>query len=570
MSEDCENAAFDKIMELVGNDGKFQRVFNHFYNVALVCFASMSFMNIVMVLNEPDHTCYVPGHEKYNLSTEEWIDLMIPMETDNRGILTKSGCNMYNSSSYEHLPISQWNFTKNDEIACVHGYEYNKTWYERTTVSDQDWICEKALYQTNVFVWHRVGEVVGTFLFGQLGDTIGRRPVFYISVIIIILGRIMTTLTASNYILYAIASLISLLTSMSIFLSPLIIAMETSKEEDRGKIAMLQCVGWTIGISIMPLVFWVVRDWVWFLMITTLPIGLFALYPKYMIESPRWLATKRHLARCANELNRIAKINGKKIEITEKMLKEMLPDEKAEEVFGIASLFTGWRLAKNTILIVICWTNVSITYYVLILNSTRMGGNPFLSFLYQSAIELPAFIIGRWMSDRIGRRFSNAIAFLGMSIACIPAAMYARNQEDERLLTMVVVFIKFCTSITFFAVNLQSMEIYPTCLRQSGIAVGSIIANSLAVCGPYIVYVGTEYDVRYTYFILGGLCFMGFCAAMFLPETLHHQLPNTLHEAKKFGKTQKFWVIPRKPEPVYEDELESLAKLNNNQEKVKM
>ena len=79
MSEDGENAAFDKIMELVGNDGKFQRIFNNFYNVALVSFASMSFMNIVMVLNEPDHTCRVPGHEKYNLSVNEWMDLMIPM-----------------------------------------------------------------------------------------------------------------------------------------------------------------------------------------------------------------------------------------------------------------------------------------------------------------------------------------------------------------------------------------------------------------------------------------------------------------------------------------------------------
>lgn len=57
-----------------------------------------------------------------------------------------------------------------------------------------------------------------------------------------------------------------MLTSMLIFLSPLIIAMETSREEDRGKIAMFQCIGWTMGLSIMPLVFWLVRDWVWFLM----------------------------------------------------------------------------------------------------------------------------------------------------------------------------------------------------------------------------------------------------------------------------------------------------------------
>lgn len=36
---------------------------------------------------------------------------------------------------------------------------------------------------------------------------------------------------------------------------------------------------------------------------------------------------------------------------------------------------------------------------------------------------------------------------------------------------------------------------------------------------------------------------IGFGAAMFLPETLHHKLPNTLHEAKKFGKEQVSFVL---------------------------
>lgn len=212
---------------------------------------------------------------------------------------------------------------------------------------------------------------------------------FYLSAIIIIAGRIMSSVTASIYFLYAIASFISMMTSMLIFLSPLIIAMEISKEEDRGKIAMFQCIGWTLGLSIMPLIFWAVRDWVWFLMLTTLPIGLFALWNRYMIESPRWLATKGHLGRCAKELNRIAKINGKDIVITEKMIKELLPNEESDNVYGILSLFTHWRLAKNTIMLIIVWSIASITYFVLMLISTRMGGNPFLSFLYQSAIELP-------------------------------------------------------------------------------------------------------------------------------------------------------------------------------------
>jgi MFS family permease len=203
------------------------------------------------------------------------------------------------------------------------------------------------------------------------------------------------------------------------------------------------------------------------------------------------------------ELNRIAKINGKSVVITEKLLKEMLPDEQVEQVYGIASLFTGWRLAKNTTLIIICWTNVSLTYFVLLMNSTRMGGNPFLSFAYQSMIELPAYLMGRWLGDVIGRRFTNALSFLGMSVFCVLAVLTARESEYETVLQIAVIIVKFFASVVFFAVNLQSMEIYPTCLRQSGIAVGTIVANILAMFGPYIIFVGTEYDVRYPYMIMG-------------------------------------------------------------------
>lgn len=31
------------------------------------------------------------------------------------------------------------------------------------------------------------------------------------------------------------------------------------------------------------------------------------------------------------------------------------------------------------------------------------------------------------------------------------------------------------------------METYPTCLRQTGISIGSIVANIIGMVGPYIV-----------------------------------------------------------------------------------
>jgi MFS transporter, OCT family, solute carrier family 22 (organic cation transporter), member 4/5 len=78
---------------------------------------------------------------------------------------------MFNISEEAGKPIDQWNFTGKTPIACTDGYDYDKTYYARTVVSDEDWVCDNVLYQTNTFVFHRIGEVVGTFVFGQLGDT---------------------------------------------------------------------------------------------------------------------------------------------------------------------------------------------------------------------------------------------------------------------------------------------------------------------------------------------------------------------------------------------------------------
>jgi hypothetical protein len=56
-------------------------------------------------------------------------------------------------------------------------------------------------------------------------------------------------------------------------------------------------------------------------------------------------------------------------------------------------------------------------------------------------------------------------------------------------LTMsMVVFVKFCFAITFYVVHLVSMEIYPTCVRQSGTSLGALMGSSMGILGPYIVY----------------------------------------------------------------------------------
>nr|XP_040219333.1 beta-alanine transporter [Anopheles coluzzii]XP_040219334.1 beta-alanine transporter [Anopheles coluzzii]XP_040219335.1 beta-alanine transporter [Anopheles coluzzii] len=548
---DTPDDSYDEIMAQAGNDGKFQRRYNLLFNFGAICFASMSYMSIILALNKPPHNCFVPGMEQYNITDANlWKNLTLPRETDNRGQLGYSKCQMYNITE-QHLQrhYSEWSFASSDIIDCAYGYEYDRTYYDRTPITEYDWICDKGFRETNIFIYNRLGELFGTVIFGHLGDTLGRRPVFYLSILIITVGRLVSMFTAAYYVVFCIAAVVGSLTAHSIFQAPLIIAMEISKSERRGHISMMQCIGWTTGLCILPMVFWATKDWFWALLIVTMPIVLFMFIPSYTIESPRWLATRGNYREAMVQFRKIATINGiRELAFDERVLEKRLANHRTDKVYGLASLFNGWRMAKNTMLVILCWTVCSVTYFTLVLLSSRMDGNPFLNFMYQGLIEVPAAFAGQRAADRFGRRATNAMALCCATAVCLVLVLIVRDPANEMAATVLTTFVKFCISITFFGVNLQSIEIYPTCLRQTGMAVGTIAATIFGIVGPYVVHLGTEYDVRYPFLVMGLSSAVGILAALFLPETLHQSLPNTIEEAQKFGKNQRFWSLPKAPQ----------------------
>jgi len=138
--------------------------------------------------------------------------------------------------------------------------------------------------------------------------------------------------------------------------------------------------------------------------------------------------------------------------------------------------------------------------------------------------------------DTYGRRFTNSVSFLIAFVTCLPIIVYATDERYESLMIYLATFIKFLNALTFFTANLQCLEIYPTCMRQTGVALGTILANAIGVLAPYLVYLGTTVDIRAPYYILGVLFLLGGIGALFLPETLHKKLPDTMEEARHFGQ----------------------------------
>ncbi|PSN43699.1 Solute carrier family 22 member 1 [Blattella germanica] len=124
----------------------------------------------------------------------------------------------------------------------------------------------------------------------------------------------------------------------------------------------------------------------------------------------------------------------------------------------------------------------------MVLNVAGMSGNPFLNFFLQAIVELPGFLIGRFACDRIGRRWSEATAFLIAAIFQVACIFVVPYQNLLWLLITLVLIVKFCITVAAYSSYLQCMEIYPTCLRQTGTSLGFFISNGLGALGPYIVY----------------------------------------------------------------------------------
>jgi hypothetical protein len=83
------------------------------------------------------------------------------------------------------------------------------------------------------------------------------------------------------------------------------------------------------------------------------------------------------------------------------------------------------------VLLLFCRTLTQILYYTIVLSVAGMSGNPFLNFLLQALIELPGFLVGRAVCDRLGRRWSQAGAFV--LTGCLQLACLVITVREYRL-----------------------------------------------------------------------------------------------------------------------------------------
>ncbi|CAG9561459.1 unnamed protein product [Danaus chrysippus] len=537
---------FDAILEDVGTFGRYQKLVVYFILLPAVIPCGFHAYAQLFMASDVKHWCNVPALEPLN-NLDLIRNLSIPLELKN-GEFEYSQCNMYQlnySNVLENYPNIETPVLA-EIVPCVDGwtFETNKT----TVVSEWSLVCNKDFYPTLGLVLLAVGGIIGNYIFGYLQDTFGRKPSFFIYLIIESIFGIATAF-AQNYYIWIVYRFGVGFTVPAIMATPYVLAIELVGPKCRTLCTILSNIAYSLGLILLSGVVYLVRDWRHLALATTLPFLVFFLYLWPMPESPRWLLARGQFEKAEVILKKMARINGKSLpanymvhlrrKYESDKLKQDLEKEKSRK-YGILDLFRTPNLRKKTIIITFIWfTNTSV-YVGLSYYAPVLGGDEYLNFFLAGVVELPTYMF-LWPSmERLGRRWTLCMSMVVGGIACLTTFLV----QHETNVTLALYCVgKMGISSAFVVLPLMASELYPTVVRGLGMSLSSVLGMLGPIFIPLVNYLGSDIMVL-PLIIMGALLVAGGIASLLLPETLNQHLPQTLEDGEKMGLDTDFCCSP--------------------------
>lgn len=167
-------------------------------------------------------------------------------------------------------------------------------------------MCEKDYYATLALVLFGISGLIGNYIFGYLQDFYGRKPSFYIYLILEIAACALSAFT-SSFNSWIVLRCIVGLTVPAILASPYVLAIEMVGPNSRLFCAIVSNIAYSLGLTFLAGIVYVFRDWRMLSLAVSMPLVLLFLCFFSLPESPRWLIATHKFERAAKVMKTIAR-----------------------------------------------------------------------------------------------------------------------------------------------------------------------------------------------------------------------------------------------------------------------
>ncbi|CAG5134163.1 unnamed protein product [Candidula unifasciata] len=520
---------FDDVLAEVGEFGPYQKRLYH-----LLCLvginAAFQVLSVIFTLAIPEHRCAIPDllNDTYE-SQGDWHDVlakqMIPWSNETQ---TFSKCTVFRRDEVS-------SFYTNETTGC-NKWVYKKDPFQSTFITEDNLVCEKINLRTYANMIMMGGMMFGAIFMGSLSDLVGRKKVLMLGIV----GNLGTSVALAfmtSYIPFVVVRVLIMIFGSGMFLTSFVIGLEIVGPSKRTIAGIVIEIYWVVGMFIMTGLAYGLRHWNHLQLALSVPSVFFLLYIFIIPESPRWLISKGRREEASKVIQRIARGNGVTLSEKTAALQEVELEGQGEKIW---QMFTTPVLLIRCLVIFFNWTVASMVYYGLNLNVGSLYGDIYLNFFLSALVELAAYIVCLRFLDTPGRKPLQCAAMLTGGVACICTLFPVIYNAPGWVTVMMSLIGKFGASAAFAIIYVFSAELFPTVMRNSGMGLSSFSARIGGILAPFIADIGNviegDFAVALPLIIFGVVSIAAGLLALLLPETAYRKLPDTVEDAKQFGR----------------------------------
>ncbi|KAF6136628.1 hypothetical protein GIB67_016084 [Kingdonia uniflora] len=383
-----------------------------------------------------------------------------------------------------------------------------------------------------------MGCLVGGLVLATLADSsLGRKNMLVLSCLIMSLATILTVFSPNIWV-YSALRFIAGFGRASIGTCALVLATEVVGKKWRGEVGIIGFFCFTLGFLSLPAIAYISRasSWKTLYIWTSAPALFYSVLIHFMIhESPRWLFVQ---GRKEEAIKTLRSISNRSTSSSTNLSFIHLSDFSIEQETWNVDMYSAMKVLwekrwafQRLSAVMIVGTGIGVVYYGMPLNLDSLSFNLYLSVTLNALSELPASLIAFFLIGRLNRRSSMLVFTTLSGLCCVIIACLSITRVGFRGLEIGVELVSFFSACTAFNVLLiYSLELFPTCVRNSAL---SMVRQAIVLGGvlsPMLVAAGRRNKGVLSYGVFG---LMIGCCGLFvacLPETKGGTFCDTMDE----------------------------------------
>ncbi|KAK1279156.1 Organic cation/carnitine transporter 3 [Acorus gramineus] len=373
------------------------------------------------------------------------------------------------------------------------------------------------------------GCLIGGLALATLADSsLGRKRSLSLSCLLMSIFSAATA-AAPNVWVYSLVRFIVGFFRATIGTSALVLSTELVGKKWRGEVGILGFVCFTVGFSSLPALAYYNRysSWRLLYLYTSLPALIYSLCVHFFVrESPRWLLVRGRKEEALDALKSITSSP-----LTSSFSSVCGNGDNDIDVYSALKALCAKRWALRRLTgVMMAGFGIGMVYYGMPLGVGDLGFNLYASVTFNALAELPSALITLFLIGRLNRRTSVLACTASCAVLSVACAVEGGGGSGAAKMGAEVGAF-FCACTAFNVLLIYALELFPTCVRNSAVA---MVRQALVLGGvfaPALVAAGRRSGRGWVSFGVFGAV-VGFCGLFvaWLPETRGGGICDTLEE----------------------------------------